>query len=388
MADSSIAQKGICATVARASIDPTSFQAAVFGWYDGSRRRLPWRALPGGVADPYRVWLSEIMLQQTTIAAVIPYFKKFTALWPTLSDLGAAPRDEVMTAWAGLGYYSRARNLHACAQVLAQTGFPRTSSELLKLPGIGPYTAAAVAAIAFGEAAAVVDGNVERVVSRLFAIETPMPAAKRIIRDQAAALTPDARPGDYAQAMMDLGATVCTPRSPICLTCPVRVFCAAARQGNPTRYPIKAAKAERPVRYGTALILVRNGACGPSVCLRQRPDKGLLGGMMEPVCTPFITNADDSPLHEDFTEACACFDNLDALDTAEAETVQHTFTHFHLTLKVRAAWVAPAAVVNQPGATWAPVSELDRFSLPTVMRKAVNSGLDAIGVINDNTSGV
>ena len=231
--------------------------------------------------DPYRVWLSEVMLQQTTVAAVKSYFEAFTAAWPTVRDLAAAPRDDVMKAWAGLGYYARARNLHACAEVVARDHggrFPDTAEGLRALPGIGEYTAAAIAAIAFDEPAAVVDGNVERVIARLFAIDTPLPEAKKIIRGIQSRLTPLARAGDYAQAMMDLGAGICTPKRPACSLCPVNDACVAHARGDEERYPVKAEKAERPTRHGDAFVAVRpDGA----VLLRQRPDDGLLGGMAE-----------------------------------------------------------------------------------------------------------
>ena len=236
---------------------PADFQHALLNWYDAARRDLPWRARPGEKADPYKVWLSEIMLQQTTVKAVIPYFETFMARWPTAEALAAASRDEVLAAWAGLGYYSRARNLYACAQAVAREGFPASEAALRALPGVGAYTAAAIAAIAFDEPAAVVDGNVERVIARLFAVEQPLPAAKPAIRKLAAALTPSERPGDYAQAMMDLGATVCTPRSPSCLVCPARAFCTAAARGEAERFPVKSRKAERPVRRGDAFVIVR-----------------------------------------------------------------------------------------------------------------------------------
>ena len=235
-----------------------------------------------------RVWLSEIMLQQTTVKAVAPYFGKFLARWPTVRALAAAPRDDVLAAWAGLGYYSRARNLHACAQVIAKNGFPPTEAGLRELPGVGAYTSAAIAAIAFDEPAAVVDGNVERVLSRVFALEIPLPAAKPFIRQLAATLTPDARPGDYAQAMMDLGATICTPRSPSCLVCPVRAFCAGVERGDAERFPLKAPKSERPVRRGTAYVIMSIRRGEPCIFLRQRPDKGLLGGMMEVPCSEWL----------------------------------------------------------------------------------------------------
>ncbi|MBI4724505.1 MAG: A/G-specific adenine glycosylase, partial [Rhodomicrobium sp.] len=246
---------------------PEDFQRALLSWYGAARRDLPWRARPGEKPDPYRVWLSEIMLQQTTVKAVIPYFEKFLARWPAVAALGAAPRDEVLAAWAGLGYYARARNLHACAQTVARDGFPANEAGLRGLPGVGAYTAAAIAAIAFDEPAAVADGNVERVLARLFALATPLPPAKASIRALAASLTPKHRPGDYAQAMMDLGATICTPRSPSCDACPARAFCAAAARGEAERCTVKLARAARPLRRGDAfvIVVVRDG--GPHILL-------------------------------------------------------------------------------------------------------------------------
>jgi A/G-specific adenine glycosylase len=253
----------------------------VLAWYDKHRRSLPWRAPPGEPADPYRVWLSEIMLQQTTVTAVAPYFAAFIARWPTVESLADAPVEEVMRRWAGLGYYARARNLHACARlVTTEHGgrFPDTETALRGLPGIGPYTAAAIAAIAFGRRATVVDGNVERVVARLLAIDTPLPAAKALLAKAAAALTPFERHGDHAQAMMDLGATICRPRKPACALCPVTARCAGHQRGTPEHYPRKAARPERPVRHGTAFFIRRQDG---SVLLRTRPSQGLLGGMAE-----------------------------------------------------------------------------------------------------------
>ncbi|HPU16634.1 MAG TPA: A/G-specific adenine glycosylase, partial [Polymorphobacter sp.] len=248
-------------------------------WYDVNARTLPWRSPPGmAPPDPYRVWLSEIMLQQTTVASVKGYFELFTTRWPTVAALAAADDADVMQAWAGLGYYARARNLLACGRaVVTDHGgrFPDSEAGLRTLPGIGPYTAAAVAAIAFGAHATVVDGNVERVVARLFAVEAPMPAAKPELHALAAKLTPSKRSGDYAQAMMDLGATICTPRSPDCGACPVTAGCAALKLQTPTRFPVKAAKVARPTRQGTIYWL----RAGDAVLVTQRPPRGLLGGM-------------------------------------------------------------------------------------------------------------
>jgi A/G-specific adenine glycosylase len=365
---------------------PESFQKALLGWYDVQRRDLPWRAKPGERSDPYRVWLSEIMLQQTTVKAVAPYFKSFLARWPTVQALAAAPRDDVLAAWAGLGYYSRARNLHACARVIAETGFPATEAGLRKLPGVGPYTAGAIAAIAFGEPVAAVDGNVERVLSRVFALETALPAAKPMIRQLAAKLTPAARPGDYAQAVMDLGATICTPRSPSCLVCAVRAFCAAAAKGEAERFPLKAAKPERPIRRGNAYVIVASRQGKPHILLRQRPDNGLLGGMMEVPCTEWVTD-----LHAGTTAASSrrqgksggesrlSFPALNQALLREARAVRHTFTHFHLELSVFAGTdTVLADAADKFDGEWAPLSDLANYALPTVMRKIISSGLAAL----------
>ncbi len=270
--------------------NPKKMSEAILAWYDRHRRDLPWRAKPGERADPYAVWLSEIMLQQTTVPTVGPYFRRFLARWPRVQDLAAASLDEVLTEWQGLGYYARARNLHKCAEVVARDHggrFPDTEEGLLELPGIGAYTAAAIAAIAFDRKATVVDGNVERVMARLNAEATPLPAAKPILRDYAAHFTPGKRAGDYAQAVMDLGATVCTPRQPKCLLCPWSEACAARAEGIAETLPRRAAKAEKPTRRGIAFWLTREGDEGREVLLRRRPEKGLLGGMMEVPSTPW-----------------------------------------------------------------------------------------------------
>ncbi len=337
----------------------------LLAWYDVHARHLPWRARGGRKPDPYAVWLSEIMLQQTTVATVGPYFQKFLNKWPTVKALAAADIDEVMHAWAGLGYYSRARNLHACAQRVAEDLegiFPDTEEELAELPGIGPYTAAAVAAIAFDRPATVVDGNVERVVARLFHIEEMMPPAKKIIREKAATLTPEKRPGDFAQAMMDLGATLCTPRNPSCPRCPWETVCQGRRAGNPETLPRRAPKKERPVRYGTAFWAVRSDG---AVLLRKRPPKGLLGGMMEVPSTDWL---EDKPV-------------TDVLDAAPVKArwkkrsgrVEHTFTHFHLILELMEA--RNIGAVKADG-VWVMPDKLGEHALPTVMKKIVALAMD------------
>ncbi len=346
-----------------------TFQKALLDWYDGARRDLPWRAKPGVRPDPYRVWLSEVMLQQTVVKAVIPYFEAFLERWPDAEALAGTPQADVMAAWAGLGYYSRARNLHACAKILAKGGFPRTEAELRELPGIGAYTAAAIAAIAFDLPAAAVDGNVERVIARLYALGEPLPGAKPRIRALAQALVPQKRPGDYAQAMMDLGATVCTPRSPSCGGCPVSGFCLAARVVQPERYPVKAPKPARPLRRGDAFVIVKGSGRDGHVLLRRRPEKGLLGGMMEVPCTEWALSTQE----ERSTAVSACW--------TPAETVRHTFTHFHLEMRVFAAGYAGAQREAQSfGGEWVHLDELPRAALPTVMKKAVAAGFEALGI--------
>ncbi|KAA5603094.1 A/G-specific adenine glycosylase [Blastochloris sulfoviridis] len=329
-------------------------------WYDRHRRRLPWRAEPGVAADPYKVWLSEIMLQQTTVKAVGPYFAAFLAAFPTVEALAAAPVEEVLRRWAGLGYYARARNLHACARAVVQQHggrFPETEAGLRTLPGIGPYTAAAVAAIAFDQPAAAVDGNVERVIARLVALETPLPAAKPEIRALAERLVPLARAGDFAQALMDLGATICMPRQPACALCPWSEACAARAAGTQETFPRKAAKAARPLRRGAAFWLVRGGA---EVLLRRRPQKGLLGGMAEVPGTAWQAEFDaagalaEVPLAADWRRL--------------AGMVRHGFTHFELELLVFAADV-PASTPPPEGGWWQPVEDIDGAGLPTVMMK-------------------
>ena len=294
-------------------------------WYDRSRRRMPWRALPGEVADPYRVWLSEIMLQQTTVVAVIPYYEEFLSRFPDVAALAAAESDAVMRAWAGLGYYARARNLHACAKAVAALGgFPRDIEGLRALPGIGPYTAAAVGAIAFGLPVVPVDGNVERVVSRVFAIEAPLPGSRPQIRAGADRLgAGGVRPADFAQALFDLGATICTPRRPACAICPWREPCAGRARGMAGELPRKAAKKARPLRHGAVFWL--EDAAG-RVLLRRRAAKGLLGGMVELPGTEWRGVP--------WSEAEACAASPAAVAWRQIGRVEHGFTHFELHLDV------------------------------------------------------
>ncbi|MEJ0096367.1 MAG: A/G-specific adenine glycosylase [Methylocella sp.] len=336
--------------------------AIVLDWYDRHRRVLPWRAAPGETVDAYAVWLSEIMLQQTTVAAVKPYFAAFLARWPNVKVLAEAPVEEVMRQWAGLGYYSRARNLHACAKAIAKDfagRFPDDEARLLKLPGLGPYTAAAIAAIAFGRRAVVVDGNVERVIARLYAIETPLPAAKPLVRKRAAELTPSERGGDYAQAMMDIGATICAPKQPACVICPLCVGCAGRASGDPARFPVKAQKPERPQRRGAAFFVARKDG---AVLVRTRAPKGLLGGMTEIPGTPWSVDFDEG-FAQRHAPLVARFRKLDA-------GVEHVFTHFALRLSIYVAKVED----NRPApgdCRWALAENLDNEALPSLMRKVI-----------------
>jgi len=356
----------------RQTAAPVSAAAALLDWYDRQRRDLPWRMAPGVTADPYRVWLSEIMLQQTTVKAVIPYYERFLARWPTVTALAAAELEEVLTLWAGLGYYSRARNLHACAQaVVTEYGgqFPSDEALLRKLPGIGPYPAAAIAAIAFGQKATPVDGNIERVVARLFQVMTPLPTAKPELRRLAATLTPDNRAGDHAQAMMDLGATVCTPKRPSCLVCPVQTLCKAREAGVEAALPAREGRAERPVRYGIAFVAMREDAM---VLLRQRPDEGLLARMIEVPSTPWVD--EPMPVNEALRTAPVRADWWPA-----PTPVIHTFTHFRLELTVYRAVVSSDATLtfwaDAKRCRWVHRRDLNQQPLPSLMRKVLGHGL-------------
>lgn len=334
-------------------MDAKRLRADLLNWYDANARALPWRAAPhsGRRTDPYFVWLSEVMLQQTTVPHAAPYFRKFTTTWPSVRDLAAAPDAEVMAAWAGLGYYARARNLLKCARAVAEHHggvFPDTEDGLRSLPGVGAYTAAAVAAIAFDRPANVVDGNVERVMSRLFAVETPLPAAKKELTALAACLVSATRPGDWAQALMDLGATICRPKSPLCDRCPVADQCAALATGAPETYPRKTKKADRPRRFGVAYAIRR----GVAFALVRRPDKGLLGGMLGLPTTEWRSQ----PWSDEEAVAAAPIDAA----WRDLGAVEHVFTHFALTLRVF------AAEGDLPGADW----NADLSALPSVFLKA------------------
>jgi A/G-specific adenine glycosylase len=338
--------------------------ARLLAWYDEYARALPWRVGPAErradiLPDPYRVWLSEIMLQQTTVATVSRRFEEFLARWPTVHALAASTLEDVLSAWAGLGYYARARNLHKCAVAIVRDHggeFPSTEEELIRLPGVGGYTAAAIAAIAFDAPGAVVDGNVERVMARLFAIETPLPAARPALREAAVAVWPKERSGDFAQALMDLGAGICTPRSPNCAACPIAFACAAYAAGAAEDYPRRAAKKAKPTRRGAAFVLTRaDGA----ILLRRRPAKGLLGGMLEVASSPWEDEAPADPLAH--APAPAKWARAGA-------KVRHTFTHFHLELDVWRARLDAREALKVDG-LWT----LDAASagLPTVMRKVI-----------------
>jgi len=334
-------------------------------WYDAHARQLPWRAPPGSGkgADPYRVWLSEIMLQQTVVAAVIPYFEAFTRRWPTVEELAAARSEDVMAAWAGLGYYTRARNLLKCARVMAEEmggRFPRTEAELQKLPGIGPYTAAAIAAIAFDMPATVIDGNVDRVMVRMFGVKKPIRDAKAEIRTFAEALTPKRRAGDYAQAVMDLGATVCTPKSPSCLICPWAEDCVARAQGIAADLPVRPARKAKPTRRGAAFWITRGDG---AVLLRRRAEKGLLGGMLEVPSSEWRAEDFDVAAHLKEAPVKAKFSPTPGL-------VTHTFTHFHLELSVFTARI-DGRKAGGSDALWTAPNELEDVGLPTVMKKVV-----------------
>ena len=329
--------------------------SALLGWYNGHARALPWRAPPGGaLPDPYRVWLSEVMLQQTTVVAVAPYFDRFLRAWPTVEALAAAEDGAVMAAWAGLGYYARARNLLACARAVAAAGgtFPDTEEGLRKLPGIGAYTAAAVAAIGFGRRAVVVDANVERVVSRLFAVAEPLPGARAEIYLLADRIFPEARAGDFAQAMMDLGSGICTPRSPRCSDCPLAGTCAGRASGTPEAFPVKAARKVKPQRKGTAFWIEREGA----VWLVRREGRGMLGGMLALPDDGWSARADGSGTVP-----------VDAV-WRSAGRVGHVFTHFALDLAVMRAEVATDVPLRS--GEWCGIAALAEAGLPTLFAKA------------------
>jgi A/G-specific adenine glycosylase len=346
--------------------------ALLLEWYDRHRRRLPWRPLPGERADPYRVWLSEIMLQQTGVKTVGPYFEKFLARWPDVDALGAASLDDVLRMWAGLGYYSRARNLYACAVAVRRDHggvFPDTEEGLRSLPGIGPYTASAIAAIAFGRRTMPVDGNIERVVSRLFAVEQPLPQAKPLIQQLATTLLraddANSRAGDSAQALMDLGSSICTPKKPACVLCPLNEDCVSRARGDQETFPRKAAKKTGTLRRGAAFVVTR----GNELLVRTRSEKGLLGGMTEVPGSDWVAAQEDkaalrqAPIHKGI-----------ARWHRKVGVVTHVFTHFPLELVVYTATVTARAKAPE-GMRWVPIATLKDEALPNVMRKVIAHGL-------------
>jgi A/G-specific adenine glycosylase len=346
--------------------------ADLLAWYDRHRRALPWRARPGERSDPYRVWLSETMLQQTTVKAVAPYYARFLARWPDLDALAAASLDELLAAWAGLGYYARARNMHACSRALVEIyggQFPASESALRELPGIGAYTAAAIAAIAFDQAATPIDGNIERVIARLYALATPLPAGKAEIARHARALAPARRAGDFAQALMDLGATICTPKKPACALCPWNGSCAAHARGEAELFPRRVPKREGALRRGAAFVARRADDC---LLLRTRPARGLLGGMAE---VPTTAWAADFDLSQALAEAPQFGISQKRIAWRKmAGVVRHVFTHFPLELTVYRSEL-PRQAAAPAGTRWTAIAQLGDEALPSLMRKVVAHGL-------------
>jgi len=339
-----------------------NLQEQLLAWYGKHQRVMPWRALKGKTPDPYHVWLSEIMLQQTTVVTVGPYFLKFISKWPTVKDLATAKLDDVLAAWAGLGYYARARNLHKCAQVIATQyngKFPSLQETLLELPGIGPYTAAAISSIAFNQPAVAVDGNVERVVSRFFAIEEPLPASKEILRAHAAQLAEaNTHPGDFTQAFMELGATICTPRKPRCGSCPWQKACKARSKGIAEDLPRKTLKAKNPVRYGKVFWIQKKSG---EFLIEKRIGKGLYEGMFQLPTTEWTDKPDTKTLPHPYGKHMR-FKSLEA-------TIRHTFTHFDLVLEIWAA--RPGRNFRIPAGRFISVAEIEAYALPSLMRKVM-----------------
>lgn len=331
-----------------------SFSNNLLKWYDQHHRHLPWRANPGKKPNPYHVWISEIMLQQTTVPTVIDYFNRFIQKWPSVQALATASLDDILHTWQGLGYYSRARNLHKCAQTIATEyngHLPQTEKELLKLPGIGPYTAAAILSIAFDQPAPVIDGNIERILSRLFIINTPISKAKNILNDKITSLTPHNRPGDFAQAMMDLGSSICTPKKPNCANCPIQNYCKAYDKNTMENYPIKADRKPKPKKYAYVYLIYNDKG---QVLMEKRPPKGLLGGM---IGFPTSEWALEKPGKKDLKDLG--WSNL----CVTSITIQHTFTHFHLFLTI------VTGRSNQTIGTWVCETELKDYAIPTLMKK-------------------
>ena len=366
------------AAAVRSVEKPVADPLALLAWYDRHRRILPWRARRGEKPDPYKVWLSEIMLQQTTVKAVAPYYARFLARWPNVDALAEAELDEVLAQWAGLGYYARARNLHACAREIAANNggvFPSREDALLTLPGVGTYTAAALAAIAYDARTVPVDGNVERVVSRLFAVKEELPAAKPRIKELATSLLPPRRAGDFAQALMDLGATICTPKKPACVLCPWNAPCVARARGEQETFPRKAPKPEGELRRGAAFVALRTDG---RVLLRRRPPRGLLGGMSEVPGSEWSTDFSDKKARvaaPQFNEVAAPQFNEKVIWRRSSGKVTHTFTHFPLELMVYVARVSHKARAPA-GMRWVKLSELAGAALPSVMRKVLAHALE------------
>lgn len=348
----------------------TAFQTALLDWYDRQGRDLPWRYKGGEKPDPYRVWLSEVMLQQTTIATVKDYFERFTAKWPSLKAFTTADEDEVLALWSGLGYYSRARNLYKAGQILKDDydyQFPESLEGLKSLPGIGDYTAAAICAIAFNKQASVMDGNIERVLSRLFQIEDKLPKAKRIFKDYADYISADplGRHGDFAQAMMDLGATICTPKQPKCLLCPVREFCVAGPKGNAEAYPKKEAKKKKPKRYAKAIVIFNE--TDNAVLMRKRPTSGLLANLYEVPTTPWLD------AKKDLKGQGYGRDELNRLDVKKGVgAVKHSFTHFDFFIDV---FSYSGMLALSDDEIWVPLNRFEDFGIPTLMKKIIYHAL-------------
>ncbi|WP_169544569.1 A/G-specific adenine glycosylase [Sneathiella aquimaris] len=355
------------------------FSQKILKWYDVRARILPWRSPPGKTADAYHVWLSEIMLQQTTVATVGPYFEKFLNCWPTVQHLANASLDDVLVAWAGLGYYARARNLHKCAGEVCQKyggHFPQSEKELLTLPGIGEYTAAAIASIAYGVPAVVVDGNIERIITRVYRVQEALPKSRSQIRELAARVSPESRPGDYAQALMDIGATICTPKKPRCSDCPVNVECAAYVTGDQEQFPKKAPKKTKPTRKAAVLWIENHHG---EVLLRRREEKGLLGGMMEFPSTSWV-EADYS--EDDINALLSELGDLDHQDVHKlGDRITHTFTHFHLHFTPHILRLNEEDRVISNHLYWVSPEKFAEIALPTLMTKVVSSVKAGQGIL-------
>ncbi|OUR77742.1 A/G-specific adenine glycosylase [Alphaproteobacteria bacterium 46_93_T64] len=357
------------------NFDNSEFAARVLNWYDVNARCLPWRSAPGEYADPYHVWLSEIMLQQTTVVTVGPYFDKFLQKWPTIEFLATAPLDDVLTAWAGLGYYARARNLHKCAAtVWHKYGgvFPNSEKELLELPGVGPYTAAAIAAIAFSVPAVVVDGNIERIISRVFRVQEILPKARAELKEFAASVTPELRTGDYAQALMDIGSRICSPKKPSCSECPLVDLCAAHGKGDAEIYPKKMPKKAKPTKMASILWIENSDG---EVLMRRREEKGLLGGMMEFPSTDWELVAEFETVGPGQLQSLIDELGMNALGSVDktAELVKHTFTHFHLKLLPQILFVRANDLAASNHLRWIHPSKFTEIALPTLMAKVFAS---------------